>query len=44
MFDCLNSIGKSNKGFTKENLNEMSNLMKINNSQSKDFQKFKKKR
>jgi len=43
MFDCLNSIGKSNKGFTKENLNEMSNLMKINNSQSKDFQKFKKK-
>jgi hypothetical protein len=38
---CL--IGVSEKGFSKENLNEMSNLLKNDNNQSKDFQKFKKK-
>ena len=43
VFNCLNSIGVSEKGFSKENLNEMSNLLKNDNNQSKDFQKFKKK-
>ena len=43
MFNCLNSIGVSEKGFSKENFNEMSNLLKNDNNQSKDFQKFKKK-
>ena len=43
MFNCINSIGQSEKGFSEENLNEMANLLKNNNNQSKDFQKLKKK-
>ena len=38
---CL--IGVSEKGFSKENFNEMSNFLKNDNSQDKDFQKFQKK-